>query len=79
MWRISTIVIPRSEFLGLISKGVKPLEIIELQCATEREKNPYKRGNNKITCLQQSNIADYDSFEFFSAMAGFLAETFILN
>lgn len=55
------------------------MQIITIQCATEREKNPYKKGKNKITCLQQSNIADYDSFEFFSAMAGFLAETFILN
>ena len=55
------------------------MQIITIQCSTEREKNPYKRENNKITCLQQSNIADYDSFEFFSAMAGFLAETFILN
>ena len=73
------IVIPRSELLGLISKGVKPLEIIRLQCATERENNPYKRGNNKITCLQQSNIADYDSFDFFNAMAEYMSHIILKN
>ena len=53
------------------------MQIITIQCATEREKNPYKKGKNKITCLQQSNIADYDSFEFFSAMAEYLAKLFL--
>lgn len=63
----------------LSRKGVKPLEIISLECATEREKNPYKGEKNKITCLQQSYIADNDSFDFFNAMAEYMAHIILKN
>lgn len=60
------------------TKGVIPLELIKLCCATERNNKSNEQKNCSITCLQQSKIADNDSLKFFEAMAEYLAEM-ILN
>lgn len=56
------------------------MQLLKIQITKQRGKSPYiDYCNDKIKCLQQSNIVDNDWCDFFKPMAEYIALQMIKN
>ena len=56
------------------------MQLLKIKVTKQRGKSPYlDYCNDKIKCLQQSNIADNDWLEFLKPMADYIAQELFIK